>query len=95
MITRVRQQGKMNDKNRARIALVKARIAELEDGEYEYGPYIDTPTIQTKEEKGRSRERKGEEEETEGTEGKTQEHKNNTTQVTTAKPQTHNCQNLL
>jgi len=75
LITRVGQQGKMNDENRARIALIKARIAELEDGEFEYGPYIGNTTTPTREEKEQSGEREGEEEETEGTKRETQGYK--------------------
>ena len=75
LITRVRQQGKMNEENKALIALIKSRIAELEDGEFEYGPYIGTTTTPIREEEEQSGEREGEEEETEGTETEMQEHK--------------------
>jgi len=79
----------MNDENRARIALIKARIAELEDGEFAYGPYIGNTTTPTRGEKEQRREREGEEEETEGTETEMQEHKNEATPITTAQTQTY------
>jgi len=46
-------------------------------------------TTPTREEKEQSGEREGEEKETEGTETEMQEHKNKTTQMTTAQTQTY------
>jgi len=52
------EQGKMNETNRERLAIVKARIAELEDGEYDYGLCIDTRATPTGKDRGDKRQRK-------------------------------------